>query len=568
MAVILVFVVGVFFFAVAIVLIGAWATAYFVGATVAVTWRILAIGIQTARWNPDTPVAGIAAAPATDVPGPTATVPDPGYRHYFLGPGLRDVRLLMRDVCLLGAAWLVGADVPDRYVSAGRHGRRPPRSFLPPRASRLERIRKRREPPMGDEPYVVAGSLAETAGALLGALVAALLLLGAWAVTAVVLTAAGLTVAVAALVLRACERASLWLRGITVECPRCHDRVRRPVYLCANPACGARHRALLPGRLGVLKRYCRCRAALPTLLLNGKGRLRSRCPDCKAVLPADGLAARTVHLLLAAGSSAGKTAFLVAAMSRLAARESSTASDFRLADESLSDQLRVLGDAVDTGDLARIPGTRHPDGVLPWTFHVGNGRGQRLAYAYDPAGEHLWQQDDLAGWDFLDLLTGVVLVIDPFSLAGLSRLIGDEMLGDVRPCRVPPGVVLDCVTGELRQRHVLPANGSGAPLLAVVLTKGDVLAHLPEPGHPFERVTAQAERDAAVQEWLRTTAGQRNLVASIQLTFPRTRTRYFVTSAHGRGLGTVVSARSGTPIVNDDPADVLLWLMGGERRPA
>jgi hypothetical protein len=91
-----------------------------------------------------------------------------------------------------------------------------------------------------------------------------------------------------------------------------------------------------------------------------------------------------------------------------------------------------------------------------------------------------------------------------------------------------------------------------------------------EPGHPYDGIAdlgderqRRRSRDSSVREWLELVAGQRNLVVSIDHTFPRV--SYFVTSAlDAPELRARLSASSGEEVINDDPADALLWLLRQE----
>jgi hypothetical protein len=540
-------------------------------------YRVLAVTVQTALLTPMTAPDGLGVTPpgiAVRPPGTGRGVPesDPAYKDYLFGPAFLDVGLLVRDAAVLSRGWLVGGvEVPPRYRIGGPAGALVPAAVDLPLESYLDRIRARSR--KGTNIAVLRGTV-EATGLAIGAAVAAVLVVAAAAATTGVLLLAAGSAAVIALLLRALESSSLWFRGITLECLACHERVRSPVYECGAPLCDARHRRLLPGRWGIFTRHCRCGRRLPTLLITGKRRLRSRCPGCGAVLPTGGFEARTVHIVLAAGPGAGKTVLLVAALNRLAARGMATAKDrIRIADPVRAQEFEAAGAAVAAGDPAGVLATRPSPVIRPWTFHIGRRRAHRLAYVYDPAGEHLWGDGDLDGWEFLGHVTGVALVVDPFSLPGVARLLDDALLDRVRPCRVPPEDVLERMLEALRERGVLPASGQGRIPVAVVVTKGDVLLELPEPGHPYEAGPAAEDaagwaqrreaRDRGVREWLETVTAQRSLVASVEHAFARS--AFFVTGVReGSGVGSQVSRRSGRPVVNDDPADVLLWLLRNE----
>lgn len=570
--------------------------------------QVLAIAVQSIRFNdrvlPAALDLGPDREPATDGARVPA-VPDPAYRQYVLGPALVDLWLLARDIVVMGAGWLSGhGHVPDRYRLADRYLGRVPASFVAADAHCLARFAVL----LGPEELGVPGgpflAVAMAAGALAGAVAALALIVTAAVMTGAVLAGACLAGWGLAYLLRAIESGSLWVRGITVECLDCQDRVKRPIYECSDPTCAVLHRRLLPGALGILRRYCRCGTHLPTLLAGGKFRLRARCQFCEAPLPQESLVSPTAHLLLAAGPSAGKTALFVRAMGQL---QEHGAAWFATDLDTHPDDLRL---ALSLPDLSLLPPTRpQPDAMVrAAAIHVKANGSSRLVFVYDPAGEHLWRSQDLAGWPFLSHVTGLALVVDPFSLPVLGALLDDAARQRVRPCRVPPDDVRAEVVEAMHERLGLTRSWSRRLGVAVVVTKGDVLAELGEPGHPYEglarhygapdghgrngfRVSGRV-RDSpvgtvrsagpdgpatgpfprspfprqlcnqAIRAWLVQVGGQHHLVTSLESTFPRI--GYFVTSAQPPQPAAAPrpAARTGRAVVNDHPAEVLRWLTG------
>lgn len=514
---------------------------------------VLGVAGRTLLDNPVTPVLALRMTPGL----PPA---EPAYRCYLFGPVFRDLSAVMRDAASLCATWVLGGEeVPERY--AARPGTLQRRMFAPPVDGLLHRLGLGRVEREGHGVGTVVLAWSETLGLIVGALLAVLVLAFASAATFVLVAAAALLLAFAAVLLRWTESGQLWVGGITLQCVACHEHVRRPVYQCPAEGCDALHAALLPGRFGLLRHCCRCGRTLPTLLLTGKHRLQARCDSCAAVLPTGALATRTLHVPIVAGPSAGKTTFMAAAVTCLGSRA-------RTDDPHLQDLVELARPAVEDRDLSSVPATRRQPTVTPGTLRIGRGRRSRLTYLYDFAGEHLYSADELDGWVFLDHVGGVVLVVDPFSLPALRAVVDDDLETRVHPSRVPPDDVLERLVEALRSRGVVASSGHRSPPIAVVLTKGDVLLELTEPGHPYEAlnepVRDRVMRNAAVRAWLERVGGQRHLVASVDRTFQRA--GWFVTSAFDAPDPiTRRAARSGTDVLQDDPAEVLLWLLRNER---
>lgn len=531
---------------------------------------VLIVAIASVRFNPYNTIKAIGIQPSL-----REECGDPAYRQYFLGPVFRDFFLLFRDAAILARAWLVGSvAIPVRYQLPVDRPTWWPTVFTPPSQSLLMRSLRWKKRVLRDkwQPLFVLLLVAEIVGLTFGTGVATAALLATTIIfTTALAVVAGLGLCLA-VTLRGIESVTLSIRGITLECPSCHERVTRPVYQCKTPTCQARHRRLLPSRLGIFTHICRCGNGLPTLLVLGKWQLLARCDTCNEILPTGGLSARTVHVPVVAGPSAGKTAFILAALSRLKARGGHCPDQvIRFADEESETQFIHASTALLSGDLSQLLVTRPVAAIRAWTFLVGGRRSlRRLVYLYDPAGEHLWGIEDLARWRFLSHTTGMVFIVDPFSFPGLSNILAEEQIESVQPCRVPPADVLARIMEALHECTAGRDSTIASIQAAVVITKGDVLLQMEEPGHPYDGMTdfgmgrqQRKCRDSSVRDWLKMVAGQRNLVTSIDHAFPRV--SYFVTSALDLPKPRPrVSARSGKEVTNDDPADVLLWLLSRE----
>lgn len=394
-----------------------------------------------------------------------------------------------------------------------------------------------------------------------GALVAGLLL----ALVAVVWGGLLLTVVAAGLltggVLRAFELARLSARGVTLECRSCNERVNRPVYVCmghdhaVDSGCGARHKNLVPGPLGTLHRICRCGRSLPTLLLLGKDHLVALCNHCGTELPRRGFTAPTLHIPVTGGPGVGKSVFMFSAVKRLFDEHEATGSDTDFwADTRFVEEFKRAQEGIADPERMRKTTETRPSA---YTIYVGSaGKRRRLLYLFDSAGEIFDKSDDLAQAEFFTHTGGVVLCIDPFSLAGLRRQVDRATLDQVRSRASDPRAVLERLTENLREA----SRGSGKLRLriAVVLTKADALVPAGV-AHPYAALTApegqlqREARSAAAQTWISEVGVRDDIVTSLLTNYAAV--SFFVVS-HRDAIG-----RTAGPSPHDDPAAPLHWLL-------
>jgi hypothetical protein len=506
--------------------------------------------------------------PAAGEPG------EPAYRNYFLGPVVRDYARVVGEGTTTTVARLFGgpAVVQDPFAPEPAPVRRPIVRMI---FGLLNRFHSTMWKALVALP-VLFGIAALLAGAAVGGL-AVLAVVLVFGLLVVLIDVSAVVVAGS---VRAFESVSLSARGITIECAHCHNRVLRPVYECHS--CGAQHKRLLPGSLGVFRRVCRCGESLPTLLVGGKLALHSRCSHCDDRLPIKGLSAPTFHIPVVAGPSAGKTAFMITSVARLFDRAAGVPEDeLEFADQRAKDRFIAASTAVHSGDPTLILKTRAADSIHAFNVYLGREKspGRTLMYLYDPAGEALQGVEGLANWHFLPHSRGLVLVVDPFGLPSVRKLASARVLADLRPSPEQPEAILGRLTEALRERE-----GDGravrAVRVAVVVTKSDGLLQLNGIGHPYDGLSERAGRtgpagpagptdgdrrqlrSAAVSSWLENEVDQRNFVASLANTF-RTVSYFAVTALDGAGPEDRRSARSSRPVRSDDPCDPLLWLVKG-----
>jgi hypothetical protein len=511
-----------------------------------------------------------AAAPVThlDIAPPAAESPDrdPAYRSYLFGPVAQDVRELVanaaHDTWTRTVSWTddsgslarrIVALWNDSDLAIGGRGETAPAFFLP---------------------SMVGGVLGTVAGSAVGAVLASAVLV-VFVVLMVVAVAGALLGAAA---LRGLELGTLRLRGITLECGNCHRRVTAPAYDC--DACPmsppARHRHLVPGRLGVLARTCRCGHRLPTLLMAGKSKLRGYCqhPGCGHPLPADGMTTPTFHVPVVAGTSAGKTVLMAATVADLdaAARAAGSDGGVEFAEESRAAEVQRMLETLRDGGVDGVAKTLPEQPLRALNLYLGatGSRSRRLLYLYDAAGERYETSEGTDTLRFLGYTAGVLFVVDPFAIDAVGRTVAPADREKVRPSPITPTEAAERFTAHLRARLDVPAGRRIGVAAAVVVTKCDALLTSESIPHPYDgpagnEAAERAVRSAAVREWLRD-SGARTLVHHVENSYRRR--GYFAVSALAAfGAHPRTSARTGAEVDDDDPAAPVRWLLTAREAP-
>jgi GTPase SAR1 family protein len=384
---------------------------------------------------------------------------------------------------------------------------------------------------------VAGGYIAPLIGAGLGLIVAApillvagILLVGAWALVGV---------------LRLAESVRAKVRGTAYECPVDHERFPLPVYIC--PGCGAEHHYLVPGRWGIFRRDCECGSvSLPTTVLGGRQRVPQRCPSGH---PMSGLIgyAETLRIALVGGASVGKTTYLAAAMLEF----ERDAELKRLAVNVVEDSSEAYGEVVGALKAGRLPEKTQVSGNPALVTEVQGDKRSRVLYAYDVAGESYESSDEARNLRFLEVPSGLVLLVDPLAIRRVAEEHESE-LSQVRDAVLPsqedPSRVLERTVAALIEGGAAPKD---IPI-AVVIAKTDVFGI----GEEIEALRNGAG-DAAPRAWLDQN-GAGNFVRAVEAEFKQV--RWFTCSA----LGRVPDPADRRPFEPDGATAPLLWLL--ERR--
>ncbi len=486
------------------------------------------------------------APPLADEPGR-----DPGYRSYLLGPVLQDLRELTIDAA--DEAWSRTMGVSDERALV--------RQIFDEWSTGL---------PSSGQVFLFPSLIGAEAGAIAGFGAGAVVLLAVLVVFTVFVGVAAAFAGLGMVLLRMLEIVVLRVRGISVECGNCHRRVGSPAYDC--PDCDAarrsRHRRLVPGRLGVLWRTCRCGNRLPTLLLLGKWRLTAYCQHngCNHALPARGLTTPTFHVPMVAGTLAGKTVFMLATVADLEAAAGPDGLEF--ADETRAEEIQRMLTAIRTDGVDGVQKTLPDQPLRPLTLYLG-ARRRKLLYLYDAAGEGYEQGERLEVMRFLEFTAGVVFVVDPFALPAVQRAVDTAVLEGARPSATDPTTAAEGFTAGLRARLGLSARRKIQVAAALVVTKCDALLVDPSVRHPYDDLGAEPTgrdgRSAAVRAWLGE-LGADQIVAHLDSCYRRT--GFFAVSGLDPFEGAErTSARTGAEVRNDDPAAPVRWLLDPEELP-
>lgn len=381
---------------------------------------------------------------------------------------------------------------------------------------------------------VAGGYSAPVIGAALGLIVAAPILL----VAGIMIVGAWILVGF----LRLAEAVRRKVRRTAYECPHDHERFPLPVYVC--PGCGAEHHQLVPGRWGIFRRECSCeKVALPTTVIGGRQRVPQRCPSGH---PMSGLIgfAETLRIALVAGPRAGKTTYLAGAMLEF----EEMAAEKRLAVDVLEESSGAYAEVVGRLRSGRLPEKTQISGNPALVTEVQGDDRSRVLYAYDVAGESYQSSDDVRSLRFLEVPSGLILLVDPFSVPRVAEEHAAELEASpdaVRPSPEEPIRVLERMAAALVEGGADPKE---IPV-AVVIGKTDAFGI----GGEIEALR-QGAGEEAPKAWLEA-KGAGNFVRAVEGEFKQA--RWFACSA----LGRVPSTADQRPFEPEGATAPLLWLL-------
>ncbi|MDO8607898.1 MAG: hypothetical protein Q7R40_15285 [Phaeospirillum sp.] len=360
------------------------------------------------------------------------------------------------------------------------------------------------------------------------------------------------------------DRGFLLIRGFFAVCPECHARVPLPAYACDS--CGALHYRLSPSKFGILNHRCKCGQRLPATFFTNRGRLISKCPECSHSLSREHSESRKTFIPIIGGPSAGKSAYMAWLVRELRDVHGPAGGlSMTFLEEPVRLQVEAMIEGVDKGmmpskTVAAVP---HAINLL---FSAGK-RAHRTLYLYDPAGENFQASSELIPHQFLDYMTGIIFMIDPFSIPRVKQIYAPQLSGhsaQVNPSQLMPEDALNSLLLAMEAHFGVGKTARLKVPLSVVLSKIDafdldrMVGEQALAGQAFANSEAKAAAQSCLIEKQLRDWGQGNIVQTIESRFERV--RYYSCSAVGLGHQT----GRYQPVRIDDP---FLWLLAlGDRK--
>jgi hypothetical protein len=349
------------------------------------------------------------------------------------------------------------------------------------------------------------------------------------------------------------------LHGFFTVCPDCHHKAPLPEYAC--PHCGKWHERLAPNKYGILRHTCLCGRKLPCVFFLGRSRLKCRCAACKNLLDAIHTDSKKAFVPVLGGVAVGKTVFLAKAID--AYRQSLLAVGVDVQFHESSEEAEFQ----DT--LHRLREGQVPDKTispLPRAKALelkSSGKRSRLLYLYDPAGEALQDSDLLAPHHYLEYLSGILLLVDPFVFDEFRKRFGSPESEDSN--RALPNEVFQRILNNMHDSG-LPIKGKIPVPVAVVLTKMDILPADFQQRTPATLLSAESsnygEEVQAYSRRVRSLLEDAGLIWAINnLETHCAELAYFSCSALGRPAGQGNGAFHGWGCV-----EPLIWLLSKKNK--
>ncbi len=371
------------------------------------------------------------------------------------------------------------------------------------------------------------------------------------------------------------ERAYLTWKGFFPVCPDCHSKNPLAEYFCPNPGCGAVHRRLIPSSYGILYRTCKCGQKLPATFFLQRGHLPAACPDCKRML-GDLIEIRKVFVPIFGGPAVGKSSFLLAVLRELAEHWApSRGFAVRFPDSGVDSEIHRAWQNLAKG----LPPAKTVTN-LPRALNVQVGRsGQegRLLYLYDPAGEAFGETEGLQLHKYQDYLSGLVFLIDPFSIPEVREIYADRLPRvekALKPSQLPAEDAFARILIGMEEHFGLEKGARIKKPVAVVINKIDAFGLEQRIGEPAVQARLRssptpadpaAVRNHVVREQL-VRWGLTDLVHQLETRCPQV--GYFACTSLGRMPDGAVQPLEGRGVL-----EPLLWILEtsdsmfkGERR--
>jgi hypothetical protein len=271
------------------------------------------------------------------------------------------------------------------------------------------------------------------------------------------------------------ERTYLFFHGFFSVCPHCHEKTLLPEYLCDN--CGRIHKKLIPNSYGILFHQCECGQRLPATFFVNRGRLQARCPHkkCHHLLHREHVESRKILVPILGGPSAGKTAFMFAVVRKLVEEKAKTMGfETAFVDSNTESEYKIIVNQLCKGNVPT-----KTVASIPKAFNLElkkGGKTKFVLYIYDPAGEAFENTENLTAHQYYEYLTGMIMIVDPFSIPAVKRNYKNELLEtgtNVNPSQLNLEDALNTVLLNLEESFGLSKTGKIKKPLAVVISKVD-----------------------------------------------------------------------------------------------
>lgn len=271
------------------------------------------------------------------------------------------------------------------------------------------------------------------------------------------------------------ERIYLFFRRFFAACPYCHEKNTLPEYLCDS--CGNVHARLMPNNYGILYHKCTCGQKLPATFFVNRGRLQARCPNdsCHQFLHREHVETSRIFIPILGGPYAGKTAFMFAVVRKLIeekAAELGFSTEF--IDKATESEYNKIVTELKQG---HVPGKTVASTPKAFNLALKNrGKTKWLMYIYDPSGEAYQSTENLLDHRYHEYLSGMVLIIDPFSISAVRRNYEYELSKNwdsVNPSQLKVDDALSRVILTMEESFGLSKTDKIKQPLAVVISKID-----------------------------------------------------------------------------------------------
>jgi hypothetical protein len=355
----------------------------------------------------------------------------------------------------------------------------------------------------------------------------------------------------------------IWLlyRRITYRCP--YDDCSYsglPIHIC--PSCGHQYHDLKPGFYGIFFHKCHCQPGnravkLPTMDFLGRKKLERLCGHCKKPLIHSALGELAEQpIALVGGSGTGKTVFFRQAVRELQ-KDLKTLPGTKIRIGS-PEQERELANDLYLLDKGQVPEKTDTGTVRAFGLEVRIPKRLRsLLYIFDSPGEHFQALEKFGHKHVMKHVTGIILLVDPFSLPMLSSHPNARQKG-LKPSETPFQRIVEVLVAGINVTRSIQSSQQCPIPLAVVLNKIDAL---PTTDFPFLAALChpQTHSPSHLHQYCRQALeklGGQNGIQLLEQKF--TDVKYFACSA----LGRTPQEEDSRPFQPRGVSQPFLWLLG------